>query len=53
MRIIMVKISNYQEKTLKKYADVWKATIRIPELSVANTGIFKSKKKAKEWLDRW
>lgn len=42
-----------KEKTLVKYKDIWKATVRVPEMETANTKFFKSKRIAKEWLNQW
>lgn len=42
-----------KEKTLRKFDNIWKATVRVPDMATANTKTFRSKKKAKEWLERW
>jgi len=42
-----------REKTLRKFGNVWKVTIRVPDMATANTKTFRSKKKAEEWLDKW
>ena len=41
-----------KEKTLKKIDRFWKATVGVLDMATANTKTFRSKKKAKKWLDR-
>jgi len=35
-------------KTLRKFSNLWKATVRVPEMATTNTKTFRSKKKAKD-----
>lgn len=44
-----ISISEFEDNDGKKY----KVTRRLPEMSVAETKIFKSKEKAKEQFAKW
>ena len=44
-----VTISKYQNHIGKKY----KVTRRLPEISVAETNVFRTKKKARRLFDEW
>ena len=34
-----------KEKTLRKFDNIWKATVRVPDMVTANTKTFRSKKR--------
>lgn len=42
-----------REKSIMKVGGMYKATMKVPGMSVSETKMFKSHKDAKKWLDKW